>query len=134
MMLATLILLACEVKVPASLPPPIYVAPATHGRMVQHGQVTGYLTMQRNQAKANGEGIITLVETIDDEAREILDRSAQAGAAVLAIEPHVDVAAAISYVRDFSGIEKVTVDCLRSKQSKNATANTDHLSSCPYHR
>jgi hypothetical protein len=133
MLLGTLILLACEINSPAPLPPSVHLSATSTGRMVQHGQVTGYIAMHRTQVKANGEGVITLVDTIDDEAKRAAENRAQKGVTVLAIEPHTDIGESKSYLMGFSGIERVIVDCLRGKQPKNAIANTDHLNSCPYH-
>lgn len=89
--------------------------------------------MHRTQVKATGDGIITLVEAIDDEAKRAAESRAQKGVTVLAIEPHTDIEESKSYLMGFSGIERVIVECSRGKQPKTATANTDHLNSCPYH-
>ena len=108
-MIALLLLwLACSD--PAPLPPSKVVTPTTQGRVVQAGEVRGYLA--RPIADGAVRGIVLRVS--GSGAQLAADQRAAAGQVVLAISPEISTEAAVAYVGAIPGILTVQTECLPS--------------------
>lgn len=93
---------------PEPLPPSRVIAPTTQGRVVQAGQVRGYLA--RPVAGDTARGVVLRVS--GSGAQLAADQRAAAGQVVLAISPGISTEAAIAYVEAIPGILTVQTECL----------------------
>ena len=110
---ALLLWMACEAAVP--LPPKAMGPPAPNARMVQAGDVQGYLVQP--VATPSPIAVLLLVEDMNDQTRS--EAKSHPNSTVLAIEPATSLDGASAYLRGLANIDEVRIICKRKKCSED---------------
>ena len=97
---------------PVPLPQPMATTPAASGRMLQHGEIRGYIS--RPSQGTPHTGVLLLVERIDASSQTQADTRAAQGTIVLTIEPTTSTQGAKRYLLQLPGIQTVSEECRRS--------------------